>query len=261
MLSTLHGTQGAMGMRRGQAPQATNGLLQHLVSHWSLYGTINGTVRNCSDSHAGLTMYSGPFKTTEGTYLWQPYPASRNFTSERYLYRSAADSIPFQTGDRDFTICGWVYPFYVNGTRVMLAKAISTAIDQTEYALSHNELNGTDRMLKFQYGNQHVIWGTLETWQKYMLIAWREKASNTINIQVNNGAVVSANAPEIAPVLNCGIAISKWGDDAANSFWQANMQAISIWISEPGAGGALNAAKRTALWNNGQGLRYDQYQP
>jgi hypothetical protein len=259
MLSTLHGAQGAMGMKRGQAAVATNGLKQNLVAHWSLYNmSAGGTFY---DLHAGLSMFCG-FKPGLQGYITSPYPSSREIpNSSGYAwYRDAASSVPFQTGDKDFTICGWVYPFYVNSTRVILAKAISTAIDQTEYALSHNEMYGTNRLLKFQYGQQNVIWGALTTWKKYLVIGWREKASNTINIQVNNGTVVSAYAPDIAPVLNCGTGLCKWGDNAWGN-WNACMQAISIWISEPGAGGALSAAKRTALWNNGAGMRYDQYEP
>jgi hypothetical protein len=88
----------------------------------------------------------------------------------------------------------------------------------------------------------------LNTW--VWVVAWHDSTANTLNIQINNGAVDSTATGAVVP--NDSTAQLRVGDlqQTNNREWLGYLDEIGFWRR------VLSADEKTALYNSGAGLAY-----
>ena len=179
------------------------------------------------------------------------YAAQFNGTSQSL---SHADSATLSTGDTDFTIGAWVNLSSKSGYRVIVAK-YDTSINQREYLLYYDSItdrfkftvssNGTDRALTTVLAN-NLGSPALNTW--YYVVAWHDATANTINIQINNGAVNSAS--HTTGVLDSTSGFRIGANSEGFQYFSGKIDSVGIWKK------VLTVIERAALYNSGIGLEY-----
>jgi len=120
---------------------------------------------------------------------------SAQFVAANVEYLQIADNASLSTGEIDFTICAWVYLDSTGTTRVIASKGDNTG-GKDEW-----QLRVSGSLNKFQFLVKDLIdasefvtadsFGTLSTGVWYFVVGWHDETANTINIQVNGGAVDS----------------------------------------------------------------------
>lgn len=178
------------------------------------------------------------------------------FTRATNEYLSIADNAALSAGNIDFTLFGWAWIADNTLDAYLAVKGTADTVAGLEYRL---RFNPTSSRFNFYFGNgvlaESVNADSLgtpanNTW--YFIVAWHDATADTVNIQVNNGAVDS-------------VAYTGGGQDTTGSF------ALGNWVSgNPAAalGGrmqswgvarsVLSVDERTALYNGGVALAYDQ---
>jgi hypothetical protein len=161
-------------------------------------------------------------------------------------------------GDVDFTIAAWCNAD--SFTAVTYPGIATKNYNTREYMLFYHVPNNAFGMMVSPDGAAAVeLFSTAGaalpgTW--YFVVCWHDSVANTINIQVNNGAVDSmAHATGVfdGTVSFC---IGTWQLTYASRVWNGRIGPTMFWKSNAGLGGVLTAAQRTALFNAGAGLTY-----
>lgn len=164
-----------------------------------------------------------------------------------------ADNTDLSTGDVDFTLSGWVKLESKATYQDLVSKYDSASV--AEYTLYYHP--GADRFIFEIYNNAGVKVGTVNngaavspgTW--YFITAWHDAGANTVNMQVNNGAVQSG-ATTGAPSDTA--ANFRMGADTAaeTTFLDGVMDEWAFWKRQ------LTPQEITALYNNGDGFAFTQ---
>lgn len=178
------------------------------------------------------------------------------YTSASNQYQDIADNAALSLGpDSECTIAGWYLLDSVGTTtRLLFTKRGSTRISYS-VAYFGSDFGGPNRFA-CQFGNGITESASLAatslglpvagTW--YYIIAWHDPAANTVNIQVNDGAVDSVawaggTYDSADPVRLSGLG-------ASGIHHNGRMDEISLWKR------VLTSAERTWLYNAGAGRSY-----
>lgn len=213
---------------------APSSLLTGLVSFWKLdeaSGTRNDSVgsNHLTDNNT-VTQNTGKIGN------------AAEFVSGNSEYLSIADNSDLSTGDIDFTIAFWVYPSIVDAYQGYVEKGAGGA---REY-LVYFDAPVTQFSLVVQNSNEvHASsFGTpsANTW--YFIVAWHDSVNNTINIQVNNGAVDSQS---YSGGVTDGSGMFQVGRISNPIYCTARIDAMGFWKK------VLSAGERTELYNAGSG--------
>lgn len=248
----LLGTRRALLGRKGQ--NAANGLLNNLIAYWP-GNEANG---NALDMHTNALHLTDANTVTSAAGL--VYATARQYTQvnvERSV-RPGDDEL-LSVGDVDFTIATWAYlDSKAGAAQGLVSKDALTS--HREYYLGFNAATDRLRLRVFDGANQIGLIEAdtlgspaLATW--YLIVAWHDAVANTVNIQVNGGAVNSAATTGAPGNAAAAFAIGGIIVDAAYCA-NGRIGPTAFWKSLPGGGGVLSEAQRTALWNGGAGLAY-----
>lgn len=241
-------------IRRGKGQDAANGLLNALIAYWP-GNEANG---NALDAHT-----SGLDLTDTNTVTSNPglvYALARQHTVANGEYHTrAGDDAELSMGDVDMTVAAWVYLGSKVADRQILGKWGAVGGGRG-YALGYS--SATDRFRFYvrsmaDNANQLIdadTFGSPSTGTWYLVVAYHDSVNNTINIQVNNGAVDSV--AWASGILDDTSAFRIGYGSAFGGHMDGRIGPTAVWKSMGGDGGVLTAAQRTAFYNGGAGLSY-----
>jgi hypothetical protein len=179
------------------------------------------------------------------------------FVSANAEYLSVTDNAALSIGDQDFTVAGWVYidSKATYGTIFSKGNPVSATPGQGEYGLMYKP-SGDRFMLIMRNadgsGGTNINADTLgspSTGQWYFVAAWYNAATDTAQIQVNNGAVDSVS---IASGPYDGANAGQIGRIAAGFSSDARVDGVGVWKR------SLSADERATLYNGGRGVHSTQ---
>lgn len=244
-----------------RAAVASNGLLNNLVAYWALDEAAGAN--DALDAHSnGLTMTQ---VSSPGSASGVVYASARTFDgSADYFTRpyEAATNV----GSGDFTLAAWFYLSNATGNRSIVDHRGNVpgagAYGFRGYLLApQNTSNAIRFFVDYEVeGGYPVLVDsagvTSSAW--HLAIAWR--ASNTIYISIDNATAVSAAC---TGNFDCGgpfvVGYKSTTFTTSITYLDGRVGPLALWKSATGAGGALTAAQRTALYNGGAGLAYTQF--
>lgn len=172
------------------------------------------------------------------------------FTAANSEYLERASEAALVTGDVDFTLAVWVYLDSKSANMYALQKAGNDGI--YEYVIDY--LNTTDRFRFWSYvgGNEPTVsandFGTVSTGAWYLVIAWNDQTSDTVNICVNNGTVTSA--AKGSNTFTTSTKPFRIGSGVTAAYWNGRIAKAGLWTK------ILSAGERTELYNAGSGATY-----
>jgi hypothetical protein len=179
---------------------------------------------------------------------------ARDFEADSNNFFSRADNADLSTGDVDFTIAAWVKIESKGAHRFIVSKEDGS---NGEYRLSYN--SGDDTFTFSAYGasgfgsgngvNAATL-GSPSTAVWYYIIAWHDSAANTLNISVNDGAVDSIS---FSGGVYDGAGVFRIGGNAFSQYFDGVIDEVGFWKRK------LTEEERTALYNSGNGLSYDDF--
>ena len=221
-------------------------LLRDLAAYWPL-DEASGNRRDMSGNASTLT--------DNATVTGNPGPsqkliAASQFAAANSEYLSAADSAILSTGNIDFSLCGWLYPDSLPVGNMWVVGRWATA-PQNEYVLY---LNGTSDVLTFLKTGDGTVgvdvaastFGALSSATWYFWRFWHDPVADTINIQVNNGAINTTSTTTGVFDSTSQFEIGRNQDQNAN-FWDGRQAGVGFWKR------VLTAAESTYLYNRGAG--------
>jgi hypothetical protein len=231
-----------------------NGLLTNLVAYWP----GDEASGNALDAHTNALHLTDTNTVTSNP--GHVYSTARQYTSANSEYHIRADNALLSTGDIDYTLAAWAY-LDSNAAAMYIAGKFITAIGEREYRLLYVTFPAAFRWTLSSTGSNAtqidaVTFGapSLSTW--YLVVGSHDSVANIGSIQVNNGALDSlahANGYDSPTAFAIG------AQSDGSGCWDGRIGPVMFWKSAAGGGGVLSAAQRTALWNGGAGLRYDQF--
>lgn len=219
---------------------AASSILSGMQAYWKLDGLTDSHGANTLTNNNGVTFVAGKIGN------------AAQFASTKFL--SIADNAALSMGDIDFLIAAWVNHDSFTGEVAIAGKWNTT--NNREYLIEYQQttqryrflvspdgVDGTNAVLANSFGVPST-----GTWN--FVVAWHDAGANTINIQVNNGAVDSAAYS--SGVFN-GTASFLVGDINAGGVipWIGKVDGLLV------AKRLYSTAERTALYNYGlQGIEY-----
>lgn len=231
-----------------------NGLLNSLIAFWP-GNEING---DALDLHTnGLTL------TDTNTVTSNPgkvYALARQYTiaNSEYHTRPGDDAL-LSAGDVDFTFAFWVYLNDKISSQGIVGKGFNAG--QYEYRFVYSTAADRFRFIVSPDGtasaaeNADVLGSpSATTW--YFIVGWHDSVANTINIQINDGAI---DSQAYATGVFNGSDPFRIGMTAGPAYMNGRIGPTAFWKSNAGLGGVLTAAQRTALYNAGAGLPYASF--
>ena len=216
-----------------------------LISYWKLdetsgtrvdsFGTNDLTDNNTVTSGTGKVGNAGQFTLSNSEYL------------------SHADNASLSTGDIDFTIACWFNPDSIAVNSCLMAKGVASVSFGDEYDL--RLLSASSVRLTVNDGvsvsNTVEGGGPFSTGAWYFIVAWHDSVANTINIQVNNGGILSG-AHSAGSYNSTGqFLIGAVPTTIPSSFWDGRIDEVGFWKK------VLTSQERTDLYNNGNGNTYN----
>ncbi len=223
-------------------------LLTNLISYWKL-DEASGNRADSVGSNTLVdtnTVLAGTGKINNAA----------DFEAANTEYFTLADNASISIGNIDFTFSMWVN-MESGGFRTLINKEIASG--EREFVLWYDTTGAvaTNRLfwrvsdgLGAHSGDVVAdTIGALSTGTWYFIVVWHDATADTVNIQVNNGAVDSAS-------------YTFGGADTAGAFWMGNQVAAAtrLWdgmIDEVGFWKrTLTATERQNLYNSGNGLAY-----
>lgn len=245
-------------------PPAGNGLLNNLIAYWPMNEASGNALQSYKYVTADLTLTDTNTVTNNTGHV---YATARQFTAANSEYFKIADNAQLSTGDIDLTVAMWIYLDSKPAGCYIFAKSSTSGPVAYEYAAYY--LGGaTDRFHFFIGDGAGNLRGTVvansfgapstATW--YLLVASHDSVANTVTLQVNNGTIDSVATTGALVDSTAAFFVGAIGTGAsATSFYNGRIGPLMVWKSAAGAGGVLSAAKRTALYNSGNGLEYADF--
>lgn len=235
------GNAGGYGAISADAAKPSHSLIQGLVSWW----TLNEAAGQALDAHGvnHLTEVGGPIASAPGKV-----GNARDLELSNGQYFSRPDNADLSVGDVDFTFCCWVkaeslatYNTIINKWGVSGTFEYKIYRDQSTTAF-HFILSADGVGYTNWQGNVAPVVGT---W--YFIAAWHDSVANTINIQIDNAAVISA--AYVTGVFN-GPSVFQIGQGDPGQNWDGLIDEVGFWKR------VLTPAERTFLYNGGAGRSY-----
>lgn len=225
-------------------------LTDGLESYWPL----NEASGNAIDVHGSndLTETSGTIAAATGKIS-----GARDFEAGDSENFRAASSASLTTGDIDFTVSAWVMLESTGDNREIVCKFNAGGDSASEFKLDYGSAADRFRFVVrvASGGSNGTVTDTvlgapsLATW--YFLVAWHDAGANTLNLQINNGTVDS-----VSHTTGVRTGTVDWviGDvSASGDPWDGLLCEIGFWKR------VLTSDERTALWNDGDGLAYEDF--
>lgn len=230
-----------------------------LISYWKM----DEASGNALDIHSGKTFTA---YNTPGTNTGKVYATARTFASASNQYFKR-DSETALAGGADFTFATW---FYLNsrvGQSPNYYMLMSSAFGTGGWSVGLVD-NGNPTVSALQGFMQaayeggvytaHVSWASapvadrLNTW--YLIIAWYDHATNTLWLSHDNGAEVNTvgPAPMVPLLVWPGFTYHYLGREQNGENLDGRMQSTMFWNR------ILTADERSTVWNNGNGVTYNE---
>ena len=173
------------------------------------------------------------------------------FTSANSESLSITDNAALSMADIDFTVAAWVYMDSTSSVvNTIIAKGDLGGGATTEYGVYYHSTLNRFRVLVGNgstYGVQSAdSLGTASTGAWYLVIGWHDATNNTVNIQVNNGAVDTSTYTG-GGVDGSGNFRLGWDGDATR-YMNGRIDVAAVWKR------TLNLGERVALYNAGVGI-------
>jgi hypothetical protein len=213
-----------------------------LISYWSL----DEASGNALDAHGSnvLTDFTGAIGTAAGKVS-----GARDFEASSSQFFYCFSNASLICGDIDYTITCWVNLESKGSptTRLLVCKYSAANF---EYAVIYD--SGTDRFAFYAgSGSTKVDANTLgspsiATW--YFIVSRYVASTNTISIQVNDGAVDSQGS--ITAVTGASNFMIGYRDDGGTSYMDGLIDEVGFWKRE------LTSGESTELYNAGSGRSY-----
>jgi len=219
-------------------PVADSPLLTNLVSYWSFNTNFN-------DQHGANHLTNNNAVTRVAGKNGQ----AADFEKDTTQYLSYTDPAPF--GDIDFTCSLWFKRESFSADAVPFGGGKAFGLTLSTYFF----LIGADGRLFFMFGDGGVNAYTPTTpyndtnW--HHVIGWHDAAANTINLQVDGGAVFSSNTGGAFPSSIDGPSgIGRGYYSNVMTYFDGLIDEVGLWRR------LLTPAERTALYNAGNGVTY-----
>lgn len=243
-----------ISVRESGVAVASNGLLNNLIAYWP----GNEESGDLLDAHTNALHLTDTNTVTNAS--GKVYATARHYTAAAGEYHTRpGDDALLSIGDVDATLAAWVLLDSKGADRAIVSKGDAPY----EYILEYGV--GDDRWVWIVRNSANSAYGicvgtdagspSLSTW--YFVVAWHDSVANSLNIQVNNGAVTSLAWSEgVNDSTSCFTvgAFRHWGAPAR--LMNGRIGPTAMWKSTGGGGGVLTATQRTALYNSGSGLAY-----
>lgn len=233
---------GTIASQSAQQQLSTN-----LISYWRLEEATGATrtdsygTNNMSD-HNSVAQITGKVGNGGG------------FTSTSSQYLSIASNSTFDTSSTSFTFSAWAYINDTGVSRVIVSKGTLNSNSTVQFALYRE--GGTNK-IRFTVGNgssgSDVGASYPGTGQWFFAVGWYDNVAQTMNVQVNNGTVVSGSNTA-GSYFNASQFLI--GNDTSSRFWNGNLDEVGYWkrVLTPDERSFLYAAGAgriysTSLWN------------
>lgn len=183
------------------------------------------------------------------------------FTAANIEYLSLADNADMSTGDIDFTIACWVYMDSKPGKAGIAGKYELNDSSLREWNMNFRQ-GAVDRFEFTIYKTDNTSvgvrannFGAPSTGTWYFIVAWHDSVANTINMQVDNGAIDSTTTAgllisDTAATFGVG-ARDVSGASAGDSPWDGRIDEFGFWKK------VLSSEEKTDLYNKGRGNTLD----
>jgi len=226
------------------SPDTGGALTTNLVAYWKMEeaaGTRFDAIGNndLSDNNTvtqavGIVGNAGQFTEPNGEFL------------------SIADNTDMSTGDIDFTFAHWVYLDTLPSAEGHHFNTVAKrASGQQEYRMIIVDAsNIPDWQVSSSGGSLFGVgaasFGALSTGTWYFIVMWHDSVANTMNIQINNGAIDSSAYS--AGVFD-GTSQFRLGKDevSAGDFMNGRIDEVGFWKR------ILTTQEKTDLYNGGAG--------
>lgn len=232
---------GNIPRRSGVANPFPAALLVDLISYWKQ----NEASGDALDSHGANTLADNNGVTSAPGIIG----TSRQYTAASSQFFSIADNPSLSVdAEQSFTFSLWTYFDSLGADRFLIDKTAGTGDDA--YLLMYQNVSGffrfgcgdADRVLASTFGVP-----PLATW--IYVVVWHDAVANTINIQVNDGAVDST-AQTVPPSDNGAAFTLGAASNGLSGFHNGRLDAVGFWKR------VLTPAERTYLYNGGVGRDY-----
>jgi hypothetical protein len=218
--------------------------LTGLQAHWRLADVTDASGNGNTLTNNGTTTF-GVGKIDNAAYF-----------DGATQYLSIADNAALSVADVDFTVVAWLYLTDKSAVRGAVCKGDTALGNQIEYGLYYD--SGSDRLrFRASDGNFNTLdvvsantFGAvpLNTWM--FAVGWNDSAADTINIQINNGAVDSAAHVGGSNDGTHAFEIGRQFNNFGSLWWAGRIDAVEFWKRK------LTAAERTTKYGGGAGDDY-----
>lgn len=221
-------------------------IIDNLIAHWRLNEAsgVRFDVHGSNDLTDNATVTQAVGKIDNAA----------QFIRANNEYLSITDNTDLSTGDIDFTWAGWVW-LDSKANNLSIIMKWTGAGDQREYGLIY--LGGATDRFHFTVsfngtGTATTInadsFGAVATGAWNFVVVWHDATANTINIQVNNGAIDSA--AHSTGVFDGTGQLNIGATEQVLDFFDGRIDSVSLWKR------ILTAQEKTDLYNSGDGLDY-----
>lgn len=181
--------------------------------------------------------------------------SAASFDEANAEYLSVATNPNIETGDISYTWSAWVWGDAttvapnVADARAFIGKFASA---DGEFLVYYAPNSGCFRMRHLGGGGVTILsaiaFGPMVASTWYHVLAWRDKGAGTINMQINNSAVISTASARTPTDLTSSLYIGN--APLANWYWHGRVDEVGFWKR------VLTASERTRLYNGGAGKTY-----
>lgn len=219
----------------------TNGtLLENLIAFWKL----NENSGSRKDSIGGNTLTDNA-SVLDADGLRGVAAFFQKASSE---FLNVASTPDLQTGDIDFSVCGWV-KLDSKGTLQTIISRWSATANQREYVLQYDSILDRFVLVLRASATQITVkadnFGSPSTGVWHFVLAWHDSVNNTANIQVNNGTVDSSAWSDGVQSGTTDLTVG--ATTAISSHMDGTLQNVGFWKK------VLSSQERTDLFNGGNG--------
>ncbi len=174
-----------------------------------------------------------------------------DFSSANKEYLTVPSNTSLQTGATDFELGGWIYLNTTSNYNFCITKTSWwDAPNQTEYGLA--ALYTNKYTFEVSDGNKlySIASETITTGTWNFVRAWYDKTAKTINIQINNGTINSADFPNTPYIRDRDFKLGYTVIGGSASYLDGRMDSIYFKKS------STSANEASALYNSGVGRTY-----
>lgn len=227
-------------------------LLNGLVAYWPLDDSREPSANSgWRDLHSGMKLSQGsggPPSNAQGVYGAQA--SLFETVNSEYLLRASEAAL--QVADIDFTFSAWVYPVSLPAAAARVVSKRANGTTSHEYDLYVETGGKVGFFLRTAAGTQFGLEGastTVTTSAWHLIWGWHDASADTVNVQVNSGAVDSITSSGNVPTTNTSEFQIGSLQQVARP-WDGRIMGVSFWKR------VLTAEERTYLYNGGIGRKY-----